>query len=94
MIRFSLDACLMIRFSLGERDVKGMAGGSVIGRQAEQLWLKVLHGPQHQRGLLSKATVQVVIRYHHHLHPSRQARLHPVRSVFKHQALSQERTEG
>ncbi len=63
-------------------------------RQAKQLWLKLLHAPESQRGLLGKARVQVVVRNHHHLHPCSQRRLHTVGSVFKHQALSKDRGDG
>ena len=63
---------------------------SVVGWQAEQFGSEVFHAPQDQRGLLGEGTVQVVIWNHHHLHPSSQPRLHPVRRIFKHQALSRQ----
>ncbi len=73
--------------------VLGLVSGSVECRQAKELRLKLLHAPESQCGLLGKAGVQVGIRNHHHLHPCSQGRLHAIGSIFKHQALSNDRKE-
>lgn len=67
----------------------GRRGGSpsVVGGQAEELGLQVLQGTEHQGGLARQVAAQALIGDHHHLHPGRQGRLHPVGRVFEDQAL-------
>lgn len=57
------------------------------GRQTEEFGLEVLEGTQHQGGLGGEGRVQLLVGHHHHLHPRRHSRLHPIRGIFKHQTL-------
>lgn len=68
--------------------ILGLGSGSVVCRQTEELWFKLLHAPESQRGLLGKAGVQVVVWNHHDLHSRGQRCLYAIGSIFKNQALS------
>lgn len=73
--------------------VLGLVSGSVICQQTEELWFKLPHVLESQRGLLGKAGIQVVVGNHHDLHPCGQRRLYAIGSVFKNQALSRAERE-
>lgn len=62
----------------------------IISRKAEELGSEVLYAVEHQRGLLGKSEVQVVIGNHDHLHACCQAGFHSVRRVLKNQTLQRE----